>query len=87
LIDVLAKILGIQHSDVVEEKILELLINLAAFKHSKATFMASKEIHKVCLGLLSEPEYEHKEKILYLIYNILYKNAAAIKIYKKKPII
>lgn len=53
LIDTLAKLVGMQQSEVVEEKILDLLINLAAFKHSKSVFMSSREIHKVCLGLLS----------------------------------
>ncbi len=36
------------------------------------------------MGLLSDPEYEHKQKVLTLIYNILYKNAAGIKMYKRK---
>lgn len=78
--------LSLQQSEVVEHKIIHLLINLAAFKHSKATFMACKDIHKVCLGLLSDADYEHKQSVLELIYNILYKNAAGIKLYKRKEV-
>lgn len=50
-------------------------------------FMASKEVHKTCLGLLSEPEYENKEKVLCLIYNILYKNAAGIRMYRRPEVV
>jgi hypothetical protein len=66
--------------------VLQLLINLSCFKHGKAAFMACKDIHKVSMGLLGTPEYPHKEMLLMLLYNLLYKNAAGIKMYKRREV-
>ena len=51
------KIVSMQQVETVEKKVVELLANLASYKHNKTTFMGSQDVHKVCLGLLSDPSY------------------------------
>lgn len=76
-----------EQAETVDMKVLHLLTNLASYKHNKAAFMACNDIHKVCLGLLSDPVYQLKQEILSLLYNILYKNAAGTRLYRRKEVL
>ena len=81
------QILSIQPSEIIEELIVDCLVNFACYKHHKPIFMASKEVHKVCLGLLGDSNIGYRGKLLYLLYNIIYKNAAGLKIYRKQEVV
>ena len=63
------------------------MANLACFKHNKAIFMNCKDLHKTILGLLEDPEIIFKSLLLSLLYNLLYKNSAALKLYRKPDVI
>jgi len=66
-----------------------LLANLSYSKHNKALFVGNKELHRAVMTTLTAPKahQEHKKYMLKLLYNLLYKSAAAIKIYKRKEVL
>jgi hypothetical protein len=66
-----------------EEKITTLLSNLACYKHNKPTLMSCKDLPKTILGLLEDPQTSYRHSLLCLLYNILYKNSAALKLYRR----
>lgn len=72
-----------QKSAVVEQKIVILLANLACYKHNKTMMMSNRELHKIALGLLSQ-HVSYAEQLVILVYNLIYKNAAGVKLYRRK---
>lgn len=66
---------------------MRLLSNLACFKANKAAFMSNREIHKTILGLLEDPSLTYRPALLALLYNILYKNSPALKLYRRKEVL
>jgi hypothetical protein len=76
-----------QKSSLVSEKILELLSNLSAFKLNKAIFMQNREIHKTILGQLESEDVEYKTHLLTLMYNLIYRHAPGVKLYKRKDVV
>jgi hypothetical protein len=61
--------------------------NLACFKSNKPTFMSNREIHKIILGLLEDKDISYHEYLINLLYNIVYKNSAALKLYRRSEVV
>lgn len=83
MLDVLLRVLKLGKFSLLEEKIVALLGNLACFKSNKAVFMSNRDVHKVILGLLEDQDNCYHSGLLILLYNILYKNAAAVRLYRR----
>ena len=49
--------------------------------------MNCRDLHKAILGLLEDPEISYRPTLLSLLYNLLFKNSAAIKLYRKPAVI
>lgn len=45
--------------------------------------MSNRELHKIALGLLSQ-HVSYAEQLVILVYNLIYKNAAGVKLYRRK---
>jgi len=70
-----------------EERIVTLLSNLACFKANKPTFMSNRDIHKVILGLLEDESIAYHSALVTLLYNIIYKNSAGLKLYRRPEVV
>jgi len=75
--------MGLGRLSLLEEKISTLLANLACYKHNKPTLMSCKHLHKTVLGLLEDPSTNFRPTLLSLLYNLLYKNSQALKLYRR----
>lgn len=85
--ELLIRLLRAGKFSIMEEKVAILLSNLACYKHNKPTLMNCKELHKTVLGLLEDPDTSFRATLLSLLYNLLYKNSAALKLYRKPEVI
>jgi len=49
--------------------------------------MSNRDIHKVILGLLEDEDISYHQELLNLLYNIIYKNSAALKLYRRPEVL
>ena len=49
--------------------------------------MSNRDIHKVILGLLEDPDVTYHPALLTLLYNLVYKHSAALKLYRRAEVI
>ena len=49
--------------------------------------MNCKDLHKTILGLLDDPQVSYRPILLSLLYNLLFKNASALKLYRRPEVV
>ena len=49
--------------------------------------MSNRDVHKVILGLLEDPSIPYHSALLTLLYNLVYKHSAALRLYRRTEVV